>query len=114
MTLEAKVAVRDGVVAFELSGEYRREEHTARSDEFRKMIREQWTNQSQPLRVLFDLRRVTGELKRESGYFNITREWGEATMRKFAWLYSDPAKRIPVPLSRNRRPQPRLRRPGVS
>ena len=91
VALTVKVTSRDGVVVVESSGEYTRQEHRERSDKFRRMIMEKWTDRSQPLRVLFDLRRVTGEFTRSGGYFHITREWGDNNNKRIAWLYSDPA-----------------------
>ena len=91
MTLDAKVIVRDGVVVLELRGEYRRAEHTARNEEYMRMVDREWIDRSQPLRLLIDLRGVSGELTRKSGYHNVVREWGEDRNKRIAWLYDDPA-----------------------
>ena len=91
MAFVVEVTVREGVVVVESSGEYSRQEHRDRSGELRRMILEKWTDHSQPLRVLFDMRRMKAVFTRAGGYFHITREWGEAKNKRIAWLYSDPA-----------------------
>ena len=91
MAINVSVTACDGVIVLNPSGEYTRQEHRERSDEFRRMVEEKWTDRSQPLRLLIDLRHVTGELTRSGGYVNITREWGEDRHKRIAWLYSDPA-----------------------
>ena len=91
LAFNVDVTVHDGVVVVASSGEYTRQEHRDRSDEFRRMILEKWTDRSQPLRVLFDMRKMKAEFTRSGGYFHITREWGEDKNKRIAWLYSDPA-----------------------
>ncbi len=90
MALNVNVTVRDGVVVVESSGEYTLQEHKKRSDEFRRTIMEKWSDHSQPLRVLFDQRKLTGEFTRSGGHFHITQEWGDDRNMRVAWLYSDP------------------------